>query len=368
MKKTPFFEKHLALNAKMVDFAGYEMPVYYTSINEEHLCVRNNVGVFDISHMGEFMVKGAQALSLLQYMTTNDVEKIENNQAQYSMFTNKEGNIVDDILIYCIEKNKTYMLVVNASNIEKNWLWINEQNKAFGADLENISDDCALLAVQGPKATKLIQEIAGDFWDILEMRHYHFKKGTFLGIDDVLISATGYTGSGGVEIYIKNKHNNPQKIWDTLFDMGKAYHLQPIGLGARDTLRLEMGYCLYGNDIDQTTNPIEANLGWATKFSKNFVGKEALETIKQHGIQRKRIGFILQQKAIPRTHCLIKDGKNNTLGMVTSGTFSPSLQLGIGMAYIDVAHSKIGSSFFIEIRDKKIPATIVNLPFLKTNI
>src|ERR1022692_833779 len=295
MKSTPFTQKHISLGAKMAEFAGYNMPISYTGINDEHASVRKNAGVFDVSHMGEFILKGPHALDLIQRVTTNDASKLSIGKAQYSCLTNNEGGIVDDLLVYCLEENKVYMLVVNASNIEKDWDWIRKHN-INDAEMHNISDKTCLLAVQGPKATKILQLLTE--MDILNLKYYTFAKGKFAGIENVLVSATGYTGAGGAEIYFEDKDDAADKIWDAIFEAGKSQSIKPIGLGARDTLRLEMGYCLYGNDIDDTTSPIEAGLGWITKFSKDFTNSAALKEQKEKGISRKLVGFEMVDRGI----------------------------------------------------------------------
>jgi aminomethyltransferase len=360
MKNTPFTDKHIALGAKMAPFAGYNMPISYTSINEEHQTVRKNAGVFDVSHMGEFMLKGENALELIQRVTSNDASKLTAGKAQYSCLPNEEGGIVDDLLIYCIEENKVYMIVVNASNIEKDWNWIQKQNKNK-VEMHNISDDTCLLAVQGPNATKILQPLTD--MDIMNLKYYTFVKGRFAGVDNVLVSATGYTGAGGVEIYFENKGDNADKIWNAIFEAGGPQGLKPIGLAARDTLRLEMGYCLYGNDIDDTTSPLEAGLGWITKFSKDFTGKEFLEQQKQEGIERKLIGFEMIDKGIPRHGYEIKDHSGMLIGYVTSGTQSPSLGKAIGMGYVRNMFAIIDTTIFIKVRDKLLLAKVVKVPF-----
>jgi aminomethyltransferase len=360
MKNTPFTDKHIALGAKMAPFAGYNMPISYTSINEEHQTVRKNAGVFDVSHMGEFMLKGENALDLIQRVASNDASKLTAGKAQYSCLPNEEGGIVDDLLIYCIEENKVYMIVVNASNIEKDWNWIQKQNKNR-VEMHNISDDTCLLAVQGPNATKILQPLTD--MDIMNLKYYTFVKGRFAGVDNVLVSATGYTGAGGVEIYFENKGDNADKIWNAIFEAGGPQGLKPIGLAARDTLRLEMGYCLYGNDIDDTTSPLEAGLGWITKFSKDFTGKEFLEQQKQEGIERKLIGFEMIDKGIPRHGYEIKDHSGMLIGYVTSGTQSPSLGKAIGMGYVRNMFAIIDTTIFIKVRDKLLLAKVVKVPF-----
>lgn len=360
MKNTPFTAKHQALGAKMAPFAGYNMPISYTGINDEHAAVRTNAGVFDVSHMGEFILKGAGAVDLIQRVTTNDVSKIAKGKAQYSALTNEAGGIVDDLIIYCIEENQVYMLVVNASNIEKDWEWISRFNTE-GVEMHNISDKTCLLAIQGPNATKILQPLTE--MDILNLKYYTFVKGPFAGVDNVLISATGYTGSGGVEIYFEDKDGAADKIWDAIFEAGKAAGIKPIGLGARDTLRLEMGYCLYGNDIDDSTSPLEAGLGWITKFSKDFTARNILEEQKTNGVQRKLIGFEMIDKGIPRHDYQIADADGNIIGKVTSGTQSPSLQKAIGLGYVTIGHAQPDSEIYILVRDKKLKAKVTKLPF-----
>ncbi|HET9055597.1 MAG TPA: glycine cleavage system aminomethyltransferase GcvT [Chitinophagaceae bacterium] len=360
MKNTPFTHKHIALGAKMAEFAGYNMPISYSGINDEHTTVRNNAGVFDVSHMGEFILKGPDALDLIQRVTSNDASKLTNGKAQYSCLPNKEGGIVDDLLVYCIEENKVYMLVVNASNIEKDWNWISSFNSK-NVEMHNISDKTCLLAVQGPNATKILQPLTEV--DILNLKYYTFVKGKFAGVDNVLISATGYTGAGGVEIYFENKEGVADKIWDAIFEVGKTQGIKPIGLGARDTLRLEMGYCLYGNDIDDSTSPLEAGLGWVTKFNKDFTAKHIFEKQKAEGTKQKLIGFEMIDKGIPRHNYEIKDASGNKIGRVTSGTQAPSLQKAIGLGYVNVGHSTIGSEIFISVRDKLLKAKVAAFPF-----
>src|SRR6476659_183519 len=317
MKNTPFTQKHIALGAKIAEFASYNMTISNSGINDEHATVRNNAGVFDVSHMGEFILKGENALDLIQRATTNDASKLANGKAQYSCLTNNEGGIVDDLIIYCIEENKVYMLVVNASNIEKDWNWISEHNTK-NTEMHNISDKTCLLAIQGPNASKILQPLTE--LDILNLKYYTFVKGKFAGVDNVLISATGYTGSGGVEIYFEDKDNCAEKIWNAIFEIGASSNIKPIGLGARDTLRLEMGYCLYGNDIDDTTSPLEAGLGWITKFNKEFTAKQILEKQKNEGVERKLVGFEMIEKGMPRHGYEIKYFSDMPIGIVTSGT------------------------------------------------
>ena len=360
MKNTPFTHKHIALGAKMAEFAGYNMPISYTGINDEHATVRKNAGVFDVSHMGEFILKGEKALDLIQRVTTNDASKLVAGQAQYSCLPNEEGGIVDDLIVYCIEPNKTYMLVVNASNIEKDWNWISKFN-TNQVEMHNISDKTCLLAIQGPNATKILQSLTE--LDIMNLKYYTFVKGIFAGVENVLISATGYTGSGGVEIYFEDSNDAADKIWDAIFEIGGPQGLKPIGLGARDTLRLEMGYCLYGNDIDDTTSPLEGGLGWITKFTKDFTAKSIIEKVKADGIKRKLVGFEMLERGIPRHDYLIKDAEGNTIGKVTSGTQAPSLNKAIGLGYVATAHAAIDSIIYIEIRNTLVKAKVVKAPF-----
>lgn len=360
MKNTPFTQKHIALGAKMAEFAGYNMPISYSGINDEHAAVRNNAGIFDVSHMGEFMLKGENALDLIQRVTSNDASKITNGQAQYSCFPNEQGGIVDDLIVYCIEFNKVYMLVVNASNIEKDWNWVSSHNTQ-GVEMHNISDKTCLLAIQGPNACKILQPLVDQ--DIMNLKYYTFTKGTFAGVENVVISATGYTGSGGVEIYFEDKDGAAEKIWDAIFETGTPQGLKPIGLGARDTLRLEMGYCLYGNDIDDTTSPLEGGLGWITKFTKNFTAKDILEKQKAAGITRKLVGFEMIDRGIPRHDYLIKDAAGNTIGKVTSGTQGPSLGKAIGLGYVASGHNAIDSEIYIDIRNSLVKAKVVKAPF-----
>ena len=360
MKNTPFTQKHIALGAKMAEFAGYNMPISYSGINDEHAAVRKNAGVFDVSHMGEFIVKGDNALDLLQRVTSNDVSKISDGQAQYGCLPNEEGGIVDDLIVYCIEKNKSYMVVVNASNIAKDWNWITKYNTK-GVEMHNISDKTCLLAVQGPNATKILQPLVDT--DIMNLKYYTFTKGKFAGVDNVIVSATGYTGAGGVEIYFEDKDDAANIIWDAIFEIGNPQGLKPIGLAARDTLRLEMGYCLYGNDIDDTTSPLEGGLGWITKFSKDFTAKDILEKQKAAGVTRKLVGFEMIDRGIPRHDYLIKDAQGNTIGKVTSGTQAPSLGKAIGLGYVGNAHAALDSEIFIDIRNTLVKAKVVKAPF-----
>ncbi|MBT2559988.1 glycine cleavage system aminomethyltransferase GcvT [Pedobacter sp. ISL-68] len=359
MKNTALTEKHIALGAKMVPFAGYNMPVTYEGINAEHATVRNGVGVFDVSHMGEFILKGENALDLIQRVTSNDASKLYDGKVQYSCLPNQDGGIVDDLLVYKID-DKTYMLVVNASNIEKDWNWIQQFNSK-DVEMHNISDQTSLLAIQGPKAADALQTLTDV--DLASMEYYTFVKGAFAGVDNVVISATGYTGAGGFEIYFENQYAD--QIWDAIFKAGAPYNIQPIGLGARDTLRLEMGFCLYGNDIDDTTSPIEAGLGWITKFSKSFTNSEALLAQKEAGIQKKLVGFEMIDRGIPRHDYEIADAEGNIIGKVTSGTQAPSLQKAIGMGYIAKDFTKEGTEVFILIRNTPIKAKVVKFPFYK---
>lgn len=361
MKSTPFTNKHIALGAKMAEFAGYNMPISYTGINDEHAAVRNNAGVFDVSHMGEFILKGAGALDLIQRVTSNDASKLSNGKAQYSCLPNAQGGIVDDLLVYCIEENNVYMLVVNASNIEKDWNWIQQFN-TNNVEMHNISDKTCLLAIQGPNATKILQPLTE--MDILNLKYYTFVKGVFAGVENVLVSATGYTGAGGVEIYFEDSNGAADKIWDAIFEAGKTAGIKPIGLGARDTLRMEKGFCLYGNDIDDTTSPLEGGLGWITKFSKEFTAKDILEKQKAEGVQRKLVGFEMIDRGIPRHDYKIKDADGNEIGKVTSGTQSPSLQKAIGLGYVATAHANFDAEIYVEVRDKLLKAKVVKIPFL----
>lgn len=361
MKSTPFTPLHILLGAKMAEFAGYNMPISYSGINDEHVTVRETAGVFDVSHMGEFMISGPGALPLIQFITTNDASKMTPGKAQYNCMLNDEGGIIDDLIIYCLEENNKYLVVVNASNIDKDWDWITRHN-SFGAVMENISDKTCLLAIQGPEATKILQPLTDV--DILNLKYYTFQKGTFAGVDDVIISATGYTGSGGIEIYFEDKDDHAKKIWNAIFEAGSAQGMKPIGLAARDTLRLEMGYCLYGNDIDDTTSPLEGGLGWITKLSKdNFIGKEKTAALKEKGIQRKLVGIELNDRGIPRHGYEIYSPEMKVIGNITSGTQSPSLQKPIAMGYVEIAFSKVDTEVLIKVRDKFLKATIVKMPF-----
>ena len=360
MKNTPFTQKHIGLGAKMAAFAGYNMPISYSGINDEHQTVRKNAGVFDVSHMGEFILKGENALDLIQRVTSNDASKLTAGKAQYSCLPNENGGIVDDLLIYCLEENKVYMLVVNASNIEKDWNWIQKHNTKT-VEMHNISDETCLLAVQGPNATKILQPLTE--MDILNLKYYTFVKGKFAGVDNVLVSATGYTGAGGVEIYFKNENDNAEKIWNKIFELGTPQGLKPIGLAARDTLRLEMGYCLYGNDIDDTTSPLEAGLGWITKFTKDFTAREIIQKQKQEGIKRKLVGFEMIDRGIPRHNYEICNAEGKQIGYVTSGTQAPSLNKAIGMGYVETGFSELDSTIYIRVRDKLLQSKVVKIPF-----
>jgi aminomethyltransferase len=360
MKNIALHSIHEKLGAKIVPFAGYNMPVQYEGVTAEHLTVRTSVGVFDVSHMGEFLISGKNALALLQKVTSNDASKLAIGDAQYSCFPNEQNGIVDDLLCYRLQEFE-YLLVVNASNIEKDWNWISSYNKELNATLKDVSDSYALLAIQGPKAIKAMQSISS--LDLAEIPFYKFKIADFAGKKDVIISATGYTGAGGFEIYCKNE--DAEHIWNTVFEAGAEFGIKPIGLAARDTLRLEMGYCLYGNDIDDQTSPIEAGLGWITKFTTDFVNAKALAKEKEQKPSRKLVAFELNERGIPRHGYNIIDENQNAIGTVTSGTMSPCLQKGIGMGYVPQILSKIGTIIYIQVRKKAIPATIIKLPFYK---
>ncbi len=361
MKSTPFTDLHIALGAKMHEFAGYNMPIEYSGIIDEHMVVRSKIGVFDVSHMGEFWVKGKNALPFLQKLTTNDVASLPIGKAQYTCFPNGQGGIVDDLLVYHYQPEK-YLLVVNAANIDKDWTWCVSHNSE-GAELENSSDRMAQLAVQGPKAMEVLQQLTEV--DLSSISYYGFQVGTFANVPEVILSNTGYTGAGGFELYF-----NPEdgmRIWNAIFEKGKPAGIQPIGLGARDTLRLEMGFALYGNDIDDTTSPIEAGLGWITKFApeKSFIDRDLLEKQKKEGVSKKLIGFQFLEKGIPRHGYEITDEFGNSIGKVTSGTISPMLKSGIGMGYVTSSFATIGSEIYIAIRGKLIPAKVVKPPFCK---
>jgi aminomethyltransferase len=359
MKYVALNDLHVKLGAKMIEFAGYNMPVLYTNLGQEHLAVRNSVGVFDVSHMGEFYLKGERALELIQLVTSNDASKLTDGKIQYSCLPNDKGGIVDDLLVYKVKDNE-YMLVVNASNIDKDWAWISKHN-TMGVEMHNYSDALSLLAVQGPNAIKALQKLTDV--DLSSMEYYTFKIGAMAGLSEVWISNTGYTGSGGFELYCQNE--DAQKLWDAVFEAGAEFGIVPAGLGARDTLRLEKGFCLYGNDINDETSPIEAGLGWITKFTKPFINHEHHKAIKENGATKKLVGFeMVERGGIPRQHHIIKDANGNVIGEVTSGTQSPSLNKAIGMGYVVTAHSKVDSEIFIEIRDKQIKAKVVKIPFL----
>lgn len=359
MKVTALKAKHEEIGAKMVPFAGYLMPLQYSGLTDEHHNVRKNVGVFDVSHMGEFTVEGEGSLDFLQVVTSNDVSKLFPGKVQYSCLPNEMGGIVDDLLVYMMAEN-SYLLVVNASNIEKDWNWL-QRYKPAGVDMKNISDSISLLAVQGPKAVEVMSSLTD--MNLKEMEYYSFKKGKVAGIENAIISTTGYTGAGGFEIYVPNE--NALTLWNAVFKSGGAFGIKPAGLAARDTLRLEMGFCLYGNDIDEQTSPIEAGLSWITKFSKTFVNSVALKEQKEKGTTKKLVGFELTERGIPRHDYLIKSADGKDLGVVTSGTMSPSLNKAIGLGYVETSFSKVGSVIYIEIRDKLIPAVVVGLPFYK---
>ena len=358
LKDIALKEKHIELGAKMVPFAGFNMPLQYTGLTDEHLNVRSNVGVFDVSHMGEFMVTGDGALELIQRITSNDVAKLVPGKVQYSCFPNNDGGIVDDLLVYQMGE-KEYMLVVNGANVDKDWDWVVKHNNT-NVEIKNISDNISLLAVQGPNAQKMLQPLTN--MD-LEMVYYTVQRGTFAGVENVIVSSTGYTGAGGYEIYFENA--DADKIWDAIQEAGKTVDMKMAGLACRDTLRLEMGFCLYGNDINDTTSPIEAGLGWITKFTKDFVNSEELKRQKEEGVKRKLIGFELLERGIPRQHYKIVDGNGNEIGEVTSGTMAPSLNKAIGMGYVTTEYSKVDSEIYIEIRNKNIKAKVVKMPFYK---
>ncbi len=359
MKETALTQLHISLGAKMAEFAGYNMPIVYSSITAEHNAVRNGVGVFDVSHMGEFSLKGPKALDLIQRVTTNDAAKLTDGKIQYSCLPNDQGGIVDDLLVYRWNETE-YYLVVNASNIEKDWNWISKHNTE-GVEMSNMSDDLSLLAVQGPNATKTLQKLTSV--DLSAIPYYAFAAGTLAGIDDVIISNTGYTGAGGFEIYVWNK--DARKMWDAIFEAGAEFGIVPCGLGCRDTLRMEKAFCLYGHDIDDTTSPIEAGLGWITKFNKAFTMSEHHRAIKENGPTKKLVGFEITEKGkIPRQHFKIKDAAGNEIGEVTSGTQSPTLGKAIGMAYVKTEFSGVGSEIFVDIRNQPIKATVVKTPFL----
>ncbi len=358
VKKIPLNHIHEKLGAKMVPFAGFNMPVRYSSDLEEHMTVRNGVGVFDVSHMGEFTLKGPNALDLIQRVTSNDASKLIDGQAQYSCLPDDHGGIVDDLIVYKI-KDHDYLLVVNAGNIQKDWDWIAKHNTA-GVDMKNISEDICLFAVQGPKATGVLQQLTKT--DLSAIKYYHFAVGEFAGVPDVVMSNTGYTGSGGFEIYVHKKH--AEKVWHALFESGKHEGIKPIGLGARDTLRLEKGFCLYGNDIDHTTSPLEAGLGWITKFTKDFINSSAIKKQKEEGVKRKLVGFKMIDKGIPRHDYEIKNSNGEVIGRVTSGTISPLLGIGIGLGYVSSEFSNPDTELFIAVRNKDLKAVVSKLPFV----
>jgi aminomethyltransferase len=358
IKNVPLNNLHIQLGGKMVPFAGYNMPVRYSSDIEEHMAVRNSVGVFDVSHMGEFTLKGPHALDLIQRVTSNDASKLIDGQAQYSCLPNERGGIVDDLIVYKI-KDEDYMLVVNASNIEKDWGWIRQFN-VKSVEMRNISDDLCLFAVQGPKAVATLQKLTSV--DLSAIKYYHFAIGEFAGVKEVVLSNTGYTGAGGFEIYVNNA--NAEKVWHAIFEAGKEFNIKPIGLGARDTLRLEMGFCLYGNDIDDTTSPIEAGLGWITKFTKDFTNAATIKKQKEEGVERKLVGFKMIDKGIPRHDYPIKDSEGTVIGKVTSGTQSPMLSIGIGLGYVTTKNAAVGTEIFIEVRGKALKAVVSKLPLI----
>ena len=359
MKNTAITHIHESLGAKMLPFAGYNMPITYEGVNAEHETVRNAVGVFDVSHMGEFLLSGPNALALIQKVCSNDVSTLTIGKAQYSCLPNEDGGIIDDLIIYKM-KEEEYLLVVNASNIDKDWEWISARNDV-GADMKNLSDEYSLFAIQGPKAVEAMQPLSS--LDLGSIPYYHFEVGDFAGFDNVIISATGYTGSGGFEIYCKN--DQAEAIWNKVFEAGAAFGIKPIGLAARDTLRLEMGFCLYGNDISDTTSPLEAGLGWITKFNKEFTNSENLKKQKEAGVTKKIVAFEMQERAVPRHDYEIVDANGAVIGIVTSGTMSPSMNKGIGLGYVTVANSAVDSEIFIRIRKNDVPAKVVKAPFYK---
>ena len=359
MKKTALYDKHVALGAKMVPFAGFDMPVQYSGVTEEHFAVREKVGLFDVSHMGQFFVEGPQAKILLQKVTTNNLDTLEDGKAQYTCLPNETGGIVDDLIIYKMNDEK-YFVVVNASNIDKDWNHISKYNTEFGATMTNASDDMSLLAIQGPKAVETLQKLTDI--NLGDIPYYHFTIGTVAGVQDVIISNTGYTGSGGFEIYFKNE--DAETLWNAVMEAGADFGIVPCGLASRDTLRLEKGFCLYGNDIDDTTSPMEAGLGWITKFDKDFVSKDIFAKQKEEGVTRKLVGFELTDKGVPRHDYPVVDAEANVIGKVTSGTQSPMRKIGIGLAYVNTSHNKIGSEIFIQVRNKNIPAKVVKTPFV----
>lgn len=359
MKNTALTHIHESLGAKMLPFAGFNMPILYEGVNAEHETVRNAVGVFDVSHMGEFLLTGPNALALIQKVTSNDAATLTIGRAQYSCLPNADGGIVDDLLVYKM-KEEQYLLVVNASNIDKDWEWISSHND-LGVDMKNLSDDYSLLAIQGPKAVEAMQALTSV--DLASIAYYHFEVGDFAGIEHVIISATGYTGSGGFEIYCKN--DEVEQIWNKVFEAGTSFGIKPIGLAARDTLRLEMGFCLYGNDINDTTSPLEAGLGWITKFNKDFVNAANLKEQKEKGVSRKLVAFEMQERAVPRHDYEIVNAEGTVIGIVTSGTMSPSMNKGIGLGYVTTENSTVDNDIFIRIRKNDVPAKVVKLPFYK---
>lgn len=362
MKETIFRKTHESLGAKMVEFAGFYMPIQYEGLTAEHLHVRSKVGVFDVSHMGEFTVKGPKALEFLQYITSNDVSALYPGKVQYSCFPNGKGGIVDDLLVYNIAEND-YLLVVNAANIDKDWAWVSKQNEKFNAEIANISDQISQLAIQGPLALKAMQKLTAE--NVVDMEYYTTKTIKFAGIDNIVFSTTGYTGAGGCEIYFKNEDG--LKIWDAVFEAGAEYDIKPIGLGARDTLRLEMGFCLYGHEIDDTISPVEAGLGWITKFvdNKNFIDKDYMLKLKADGLKRKLVGFEMIDRGIPRLEYEVCDAQGQHIGVVRSGTFGPSINKSVGTAWVDAAFAKVGTEFYIKIRERLLKAVAVKMPFYK---
>jgi aminomethyltransferase len=359
MKNTALTHVHESLGAKMVPFAGYNMPVSYEGIIQEHNTVRNAVGVFDVSHMGEFIIEGPGALDLIQKVTSNDASLLFDGKVQYSCMPNGKGGIVDDLLVYRMNAEK-YLLVVNASNIDKDWAWISSHN-SFGANMSNISDTMSLLAIQGPKAAAALQSLTDI--RLADMEYYTFQIGNFAGCSDIIVSATGYTGAGGFEIYFPNE--SAEKIWNAVFQSGAEFGIKPIGLGARDTLRLEMGFCLYGNDINDETSPLEAGLGWITKFTKDFIDKDFLLSQKENGLTKKLVGFEMIDRGIARQHCMVKDQDGNTIGEVTSGTQSPTSGKIVGMAYVATGHNKLGTEIYMDIRGKMMKAVVTKAPFIQ---
>ena len=359
MNKTALYDQHVSLDAKMVPFAGFDMPVQYSGVTQEHFAVREKVGVFDVSHMGQFFIEGPSAKDLLQFVGSNNVDTLENGKAQYTCLPNGNGGIVDDLIVYKMADEK-YFVVVNASNIEKDWNHISKYNEKFGAKMTNASEEMSLLAIQGPKATETLQKLTDT--DLSAIPYYHFSLGKIAGVEDVIISNTGYTGSGGFEIYFKNE--DAEKLWSEILKAGEEFGILPCGLASRDTLRLEKGFCLYGNDIDDTTSPLEAGLGWITKFDKDFVDKERLAAEKEAGITRKLVGFEMLERAIPRHDYLVVDAEGNEIGKVTSGTMSPMRNVGIGLAYVAKSHFKVDTEIFIQIRNKNVPAKVVKTPFV----